>query len=472
MKIQINCNILSLKILLVLSSAINLILGLDKSISQSEVDIYSKTLAEVFKVINNRAYFPVNFTLAMNRALDSFVHCDEYSHFLGPKDYRDLLKSTQGKFYGIGVAIAPKKPEDDYLLVLKVLPNSPAQKKDIQKYDKIIAINGQPVAPLTQEDAILKLRGEERYSKIKLDIIRNTKNLVHITVERDIVEEKTITNYYITNKKILFCSISSFTDDIANKLALTLKKSLKRGLSGIVLDLRDNPGGILQSAIDCAGLFLKKNSLIVVTKNRHEQVVDYASTKDEPLIKQPIPIIVLVNNYTASAAEILAGALQDHASRQNTLNHNIFLLGTETYGKSFVQEVIPLSNDCALKITTCLYHLPNGRSINKIGISPDFTVKQKYPPPKEIELIDKIYGKANKKNKRELVTANSRKNWEEQQKENLKDDYQVNCALNLIDLLNLGKKYKSLSLSTNKKAKEFLLSHSCICSDLDLFELE
>ena len=128
MKIKTSYSFLS-KIIFWFLYATNLIANLEKPITANDINICSKALAEVFQLINNKAYFSINFNQAMNKALDSFVHCDDYSHFLGPKDYKDLLKTTKGQFYGIGVAIAPKRIEDDYLLVLKVLPDSPAQKK-------------------------------------------------------------------------------------------------------------------------------------------------------------------------------------------------------------------------------------------------------------------------------------------------------------------------------------------------------
>lgn len=449
----------------------------------NKVNSCSKRFNEVFDLVNSKAYFPVYYNESLNKALDAFVHCDEYSHFLGPEDYKKLLKSTQGQFYGIGAAIAPKKIDDDFLLILRVLPNSPAEKAKLQKYDKIIAIDNKPVQNLSMEEALNKIKGEKRFSQVNLDIIRDKKELLSVTLKRDIIEDNNIHSYYIANKEIYYLAISNFTHNLDKKIRELVKKANSYPLKGIILDLRDNAGGVLETAVNCASIFLKKDSLIVITKNRHNQVIDHKSTKQNPEISKPIPIIILVNEFTASAAEILSGALQDNSEKPDSVNPHIFMLGTETYGKASVQEVIPLDNNCALKITTCLYYLPNGRSIDKCGIKPDFIIQQKFPAPKELEILTKLAGKTKNQNNKldkalgqeDKVNADNALDstldniWRDREKNRLKEDYQLKCAISLIETLNLGKKINNLANKT--KAKEFLNKHSCWCSNLDLKEL-
>ena len=157
-----------------------------------------------------------------------------------------------------------------------------------------------------------------------------------------------------------------------------MKGPYKEKPKGLILDLRDNGGGILQAAVDCAGLFLPKQSLVVSTKNRAGNIIDRSSTTREPLIRN-LPIIILVNGNTASSAEVLAQALRIHAQKnQSPLSPHVFIIGTQTHGKGSVQEVKPLSNNCALKITTAHYYLPDNASLHERGIKPDILLKPRY----------------------------------------------------------------------------------------------
>lgn len=422
---------------------------------------WSRPMLETFQLVNSKSYYPIKVEDAMVRALDAFVQRDKYSRFLSSKDYQDLIKTTQGEFFGIGIILGPKKQEDDFLLILDVIPDSPAYKSGLKQYDKIVSIENEAVSNLSVEEAINKLKGEKRFSKVKVDVLRDQK-LNSFTIERDIIKEEHCTCYYFKEQKIIYCSIALFTNQVANQLRTIMKKISNMNPKGIIIDLRNNAGGVLGAAVDCASIFLKKKSIIVSTKDRNQKIQEQLYTQKDPILNKKIPIIILINNFTASAAEILAGVLKIHSSLANsnnssgTVNPYIFLLGCNTYGKGSVQEVIPVSNNCALKITTCIYYLPNNKSIDHIGIEPDFYVEQKYPPSNEIKLINKLYGKENIKNNNLESEKEINKNWKIKKIESLKNDFQIISAVNIISFLNFAIQNNNKNVNTHSKALEFL----------------
>ncbi len=282
---------------------------------------------------------------------------------------------------------------------------------------------------------------------------------------------------------------------------------------GIILDLRRNPGGILQSAIAMSALFVDKNSLVAVTKDNKRKVVDKYFTTTEPILKTDVPIFILIDNFTASAAEILAGSLRYHSMQsyekkgKKGRNLLVFLVGTATFGKGSVQEVIPISNGCALKLTTMLYYLPDDLSIQATGIEPDFLIKPKLVPVDELRWINEMYGKEaslkhhitgkeatgkeSEKDNKDLKKAggeessaldeveldidkayrncgddgddnaknDSPQKWEERQKEALGHDVQVQAAINLINVLAMARKCDTRLVDTREKALIFLKKH-------------
>lgn len=426
-----------------------------------EHDLYSwsQSMAETFQLVHSKSYFPIAFQDSMIKALDAFVHnFDKNSQFLGPRDYKDLIKTTNGQFFGIGVILAPKKIDDEALLVLDTVPESPAHKKGLQQYDKILAIDGKPVSSLTIEDAVKKLKEDKRYSPVTINILRGPKNLLTVTLERDVVKEEHITCYYFQEKQIAYCKLSLFSQEVADQLKAVLQKIKLRNPAGIVLDLRNNAGGLLNAGVATASLFLPPNSLVVSMKDKNQKVIEKLYTKDNPTFTAHVPIMILVNNFTASSAEILAASLSIY-SQDGTISPHVFILGTKTYGKGSVQEVIPLSNDCALKITTCLYYPPNNNSIERVGLEPDFVIEQKFPPSADIALLNKIYEKDSRKEAppvQEKKPAEHEDDWKTQKINALKEDYQIQCALNFISMLNTARKINPKLVETHEDALNFL----------------
>ena len=375
---------MSIKLRLLLAYCITP-LGAYAANQHDSIYAWSQTMAEVFHTVKRESYFPVETEKAMIKALDAFAQqADPHSRFLGPDEYKELLKTTAGEFYGIGVELYPKKDQDGSLMILSIKQGSPAEKDGLQRADKIIAIDGTPVSRMSVAECINGLKGKKRYSPVKIDILRGKKGPLSFTLTRDSIPEESCWCCYLPRQRIVYCAISLFTHQLISQLERALEKGLAKKPKGIILDLRDNNGGVLQAAVDCAGLFLARHSLVVSTKGRNNRIINQYQTSRQPLIKQDIPIIILVNTATASAAEILAQSLKIHSQQgRHITSPYIFIAGTQTYGKGSIQEIKPLSNNCALKITTGLYYLPDNTAIQEKGIQPDMVIKQKYPASPE-----------------------------------------------------------------------------------------
>ncbi len=436
------------------------------------VQDWSKTMAEVYHTIQKESYFPIKVKPAMIKALDAFAQeADEHNQFLGPEHYGELRKKAAGTFYGIGVELAPKQNDDDFVMVLNVKPGSPAHKEKLQRYDKIVAIDGVPVAGLSIDHCIDKLKGEKRYSLVTLDIIREHKGALKATIQRDLIPEEHCWCYYMPYQGIVYCALSLFTQEVRTQLEAALMKAVSKKPKGIILDLRDNPGGVLKAAVECAAAFLAKHSLVVTTRGRSNRIIEQHYTTSDPLVKNDIPIIILVNGLTASSAEFFAQALRIYSKEgRRAISPYVFILGTQTYGKGSIQEVKPLSNQCALKVTTGLYYLPDNTSIQGKGILPDFVIKQKYPQTEEMKLIEKMEQKKHAKKKNRSMDK-AFKGVDHERKHALKKDYQVQCACNLLLLVDLAKTLTPREVGTHDRMLTWLRQHFTCPTALSIQDL-
>ncbi len=484
-----------------------------QKVSEEEGDIYQwlKTYAEVVSMMQQKAFRPVDFREFTERSLKAAVEVDAHSSFFTQDSYKAAVESTSGEFSGIGVSIIAKATDDDALVIIDVVPGGPAEKAGLKGGDKIVEADGHKFKGLSTDEAVTSLKGKPG-TFIFIKIIRSKKPL-EFKVMRDIIKDQSSICYHFKNHHVYYLSLKIFSDNAATQMAELIKIANKGKCRGIILDLRRNPGGVLQAAIDMCGLFLDKHSLVAVTKDRNKKVVDQYFTTTDPLLKADVPIFILIDNFTASAAEILAGCLQHHAIKNSEKKDKskhalmVFLVGIPTFGKGSVQEVIPISNGCALKLTTMLYYLPDDRSIQATGIEPDFMVKPKYFPMDEMKWITEMYGKESslkrhitineangkaqdqeKKNKKshdnesfvgDLVDLDmdkealgkakgdpegdsdekSPEKWEERQLKALGHDVQIQAAVNMINMLSMAKKYKPAILSNRQKALEFLKKH-------------
>jgi carboxyl-terminal processing protease len=332
-------------------------------------------LTEVLRQIEKNYVEPQDDQKLVQGAIKGMVQSlDPHSSYLTKEEHQDLLSETKGSFSGIGVEITVR---DNVLTVVSPIEGSPAYKAGMQAGDKIIKIDGKIAADMTLPEAVKSIRGEKG-TKVTLTIMREgVEKPLEFTVVRDVIPIRSVRSTVLT-PKIGYVRISNFQSKTANDLSAELEKLETGGkMEGLILDLRNNPGGLLSQAIDVSDLFLD-SGVIVSTKGR-ETSQDMKATAHKKQTNRNYPIVVLVNGGSASAAEIVAGALQD--------NKRALILGTKTFGKGSVQTIIPLSDGSGLRLTTARYYTPSGRSIQASGIEPDVEVK--FIPPVEEDGKDK-----------------------------------------------------------------------------------
>ncbi|RUM78362.1 MAG: peptidase S41 [Candidatus Thioglobus sp.] len=366
---------------------------------------------------------------------------DPHSDYLKPKEQKDLLESASGKFGGLGIVIGMK---DDAIQVISPIDDTPAYRAGIQAGDLIVKIGDKPVRDMTLEDGVKLMRGEPG-TDIQLTIVRKNKKPFVVNITREII---TITSVkgYLLEKDIGYIRISSFQNPTARLLKETLERLVKendRYLESLVLDLRNNPGGVLDGAVDVANLFIDKKGLVVYTEGRIPSSNLKFKTKPGDIMLNS-PIVVLINKGSASASEIVAGALQDHK--------RAVIMGSTSFGKGSVQTIIELKGGYGLKVTTARYYTPSGRSIQAKGIEPDIALKN---ISLENEKEESVLGDTKESDlnghlevedqdpsqlsSEEIITAQEDKKAEEDKKaiEKLKKDYFVHEATNLLKALTV-----------------------------------
>ncbi|MEW6333127.1 MAG: S41 family peptidase [Thermodesulfobacteriota bacterium] len=346
----------------------------DSRVTAVDRSIYKnlKTFSEVLDMVEKNYVEPVDNDKLIQGAINGMIKSlDPHSSFMTPDMYKDLEVETRGSFGGLGIEITILK---DVLTVVSPIEDTPAYKAGIQAGDQIIRIDGKSTKDITITEAVKKLRGP-RDTQVTITIMREglpkPKDYV---ITRSIIKIRSVrTNIY--DDQIGYIRIVSFqertVDDV--KKALRDIEAKVRPLKGLVIDMRNNPGGLLNQSVEVSDLFLKSGG-IVSTRGRSKGMESKSAAKDDG-DEPTCPIVVLVNEGTASAAEIVSGALQD--------NGRAVILGTKTFGKGSVQTVIPLEGGAALKLTTARYYTPSGRSIQAEGITPDIIVKPSQPAPEK-----------------------------------------------------------------------------------------
>lgn len=287
---------------------------------------------------------------------------DPHSDYLSEDDYDSLEESTRGEFGGLGIEVGE---ENGYIRIISPIDDSPADRAGIQAGDLIVEIDGRPVREMSINDAVELLRGEPG-SSIDLTLMRNDET-IDVSLEREIITANSVRTRML-EPGYAYLRISQFRTNTGSEVADALDTLHEENgdLRGLVLDLRNNPGGVLQSAVGVADAFLT-DGMVVYTDGRMDQAdAEYHAGPDDP--SRGVPVVVLINTGSASAAEIVAGALQDQS--------RAVIMGTQSFGKGSVQTLLPLGNDRALKLTTSLYYTPDGRSIQAQGITPDIEVRE------------------------------------------------------------------------------------------------
>lgn len=311
---------------------------------------------------------------------------DPFSQFMEPEDHKEMKTETQGQFGGLGIRLGLR---DGWLTVITPMPDTPAYRLGILPGDKIVKIEGEVTQGLNVEDAVQKLRGKPG-TKVTITIAREgDKETRDITITREIIKIQSVRSTLLDGK-IGYVKLNEFIETSETDMRKALKGLEQQGMASLILDLRNDPGGLLTSAVDVTKLFLGDSKIITYTQGRAQPRQDFFSDGKAPY--SALPMAVLVNGGSASGSEIVTGALQDHK--------RAVIIGSETFGKGSVQSVIPLDDGSALRLTVAKYYTPSGRSIHrdektkKGGILPDIVID--VPKETEAKLYaqgDEIYAK-------------------------------------------------------------------------------
>ncbi len=414
--------------------------------STQEVDIYE--MLNLFGEVMERAKTSYVEEVSDKKMIESAINgmltsLDPHSSYLDNNDFSYMSEQTKGKFGGLGIEVTM---DNGLVLVVSPIDDTPAYKAGIKAGDYITHIDGETVIGMNLNDAVSKMRGQIG-TKIKLSIRRANAKPFDVTIKREEIKIQSVKTE-IKNDDILYIRISSFAEENDKEIAKAVekaKKELKDKLMGIVIDVRNNPGGLLDQAIAVSDLFLDKGEIVSTRSRNEEETVKYTAEQGD--VAKGLPIVVIINEGSASASEILAGALQDH--------RRAVVIGEKSFGKGSVQTVIPLGTYGAMRLTTARYYTPSGRSIQAKGIEPDIVVK-----PAKIELLES-YGL----NITEADLQGALKNEEESDtKDTKKDkkadaekisDYQLIRALDLVKALKLynGQVAESENSSVDKEDK-------------------
>ena len=319
-------------------------------------DVFERVRAEYVEPINDRE--------AVENAINGMLTgLDPHSSYLNQRSYRDMQVTTRGEFGGLGIEVTQ---EGGWIKVISPIDETPAARAGVKPGDLITNIDGGSVQGLTLQEAVEKMRGE-RGTSIKLTIRREgTDRPLELTLTRDVIRPQVV-RFHMEGNDIGYVRLTSFNEqtDTAMRRAMTaLRQQAGNNLKGIVLDLRNNPGGLLDQAVQVSDDFLEQGEIVSTRARRAEDAQRWNARAGD--IAQGLPIVVLVNGGSASASEIVAGALQDH--------RRAIVLGTKSFGKGSVQTVMPIPGNGAIRLTTARYYTPSGRSIQGTGIAPDIEV--------------------------------------------------------------------------------------------------
>jgi len=407
---------------------------------KQRLEAFFKDLEEftvVFSDIKQMYVDDVDNKELFNNAIKGMVSgLDPHSAYLEPKEQKDLMENASGKFGGLGIVISKK---DDSIQVISPIDDTPAYKAGIKAGDLIIKIGDKPVQDMTLEEGVELMRGEPG-TDIQITVSRKEQKPFQITITREIITIVSVKGYLLEDG-IGYVRISSFQGPTAELVKKTLDKLVKENgdyLKSLILDLRNNPGGVLNGAVDVSNLFIDEAGLVVYTKGRiSSSNLKFKTERGDVMLGSPI--VVLINEGSASASEIVAGALQDHK--------RAIIMGSTSFGKGSVQTIVELDKGYGLKVTTARYYTPNGRSIQAKGIEPDIALKNiSLENEKEESIVDIKEGDLNGHLKQEdpskmsedEIIKSQEKNQEEQDKktiERLKKDYFVHEASNLLKAL-------------------------------------
>ncbi|NTU43774.1 MAG: S41 family peptidase, partial [Nitrospirales bacterium] len=322
-----------------------------------------RTFSEVLTLIKKNYVDEVKTKDLVSGAINGMVNSlDPHSGYMTPDAFKELQVETKGEFGGLGIQIGIK---DNILTVIAPIDDTPAFRAGIKAGDKIVKIAGELTRDMNLNDAVSKMRGAKG-TQVTLTIFREGwKDTKDFTITREIIKMKSVKSKLLP-EGIGYVKLSQFQESTAADLSSALEKLQKEGMSSLVLDLRNNPGGLLSSAVEVSQQFLPAKKLVVYIKGREGDKAEYLTEEGMPTYTE-MPMVVLVNQGSASASEIVAGAMKDW--------NRAVIIGVQTFGKGSVQSIIPLTDGSGLRLTTAKYYTPKGTSIQGVGIAPDIVVK-------------------------------------------------------------------------------------------------
>jgi len=392
---------------------------------------YLELFGDVFERVRRDYVEEVSDEKLIEAAISGMLQSlDPHSAYLNPDNYKDMRVDTRGEFGGLGIEVTM---ENGYVKVISPIDDTPAAEAGVQAGDLITHLDQQPVLGLSLAEAVEKMRGKVG-TDITITIRRGPKETLDITLERAVIKIRSVRSHLEDN--IGYLRITSFSEQTEDNLERAIKKlqsdanKTKKPLTGYVLDLRNNPGGLLDQAVAVSDSFLDKGEIVSTRSRNARETERYNAAKGDLIDGKPL--VVLINGGSASASEIVAGALQDHK--------RAVLMGTKSFGKGSVQTVIPLRGHGAMKLTSARYYTPSGRSIQAVGIQPDITV-----PAAKIEVLEPNhrfqeadFRNALDKSKNDNRDAKENAKTRDQLiKEAASQDYQLQRALDLLRGISL-----------------------------------
>lgn len=444
---------------LLASSILSASIAFSSSAYALDEKVYQKLdiLANVFERIKTAYVEDVTETEVVESAINGMLtSLDPHSSYLSPDDFKAMHEQTRGQFGGLGIEVTM---ENRVVKVVAPIDDTPAAKAGIEAGDYIIRIDGEDVQGLSLGEAVEKMRGKVG-SKIVVKIYReSTKDAFDVEIVRDIITVKAV-KYHLEDENIGYVRISTFNEQVKpnlDKAIEELRKEAGGELKGLILDLRNNPGGLLNQAIAVSDAFLDHGEIVSI-RGRTEGTNQRYNARNGDMLNGR-PVVILINNGSASASEIVAGALQDH--------HRGVIVGTKSFGKGSVQTIMQLPGGAGMRLTTALYYTPSGRSIQAEGIIPDVEVLPakveeinvddapseaslrghlELPEKvrKQLENEDKKSGKNSKKKEDDVA---------ETEKEKKKKDYQLQRALGIVKAMSLWHENAQTFAPTTKTAK-------------------
>ena len=338
---------------------------LDEAVTEEEIEESDYTKANAFQdimfLLQNYYVEDVELDTLIEGAIEGMLNkVDRYSYFMSPKEFAEMQQEYEGKYGGIGIVITTR---DNELTIVSPIKNTPGERANLQSGDVIKAIDGEDTAEMSQMKAVDLMRGEEG-TDVVLTIKRGQEDPFEVEITRGDIEVPYVESEMKTDQ-IGYISLAQFIEDVGSDIEAELAELKAAGAEGIILDLRNNPGGILSESIDVASVFLEQGDIVSVRqRDETERVLEV----NQRLNTDPeIPLIVLINRGSASGSEIVAGAFQDY--------QRATIMGTTSFGKGVVQSVIPLQDGSAVSLTTARYYTPNDSYIHELGIEPDIKVE-------------------------------------------------------------------------------------------------